>query len=161
MTAEILRLQLSYTTWASQRLVKAAAELTPEDLRRDFGTADKSVLGTLVHVMAADRIWLARVLGEPPAAFTTEEDFQLAALEDRWPAVQNGWSKWSMNVDDDQVRNILRYKDTKGREWAQPLWQVVLHVVNHATHHRGQVSGFLRTMGIRPPSLDLTTYYRG
>ena len=160
MTSEILRLQLSYTTWASQRLVKAAAELTPEDLRRDFGTADKSVLGTLVHVKAADRIWLARVLGEPPAAFTTEEDFQLAALENLWPPVQNGWSKWSVSVDDDQVRNILRYKDTKGREWTQPLWQIVLHVVNHATHHRGQVSGFLRAMGVRPPSLDLTTYYR-
>ena len=160
MTAEIMRLQLSYTTWASQRLVKAAADLSDADLQRDFGAAHKSVLGTLVHVMAADRIWLARVLGEPPAAFTTEEDFHVAALVNRWPAVQNGWSKWSMSVDDDQVRNILRYKDMKGREWAQPLWQIVLHVVNHGSHHRGQVSGFLRAMGNQPPSLDLTTYYR-
>ena len=39
-------------------------------------------------------------------------------------------------------------------------WQIVTHVVNHGTHHRGQVSGFLRTMGHTPPPLDLSFYYR-
>jgi len=41
-----------------------------------------------------------------------------------------------------------------------PLWQILLHVVNHATHHRGQVSGFLRAMGHTPPPLDLIAFYR-
>jgi len=42
----------------------------------------------------------------------------------------------------------------------QPLWQVVLHAVNHGTHHRGQVSGFLRTLGHTPPVTDLSHFYR-
>jgi uncharacterized damage-inducible protein DinB len=48
----------------------------------------------------------------------------------------------------------------RGRTWTQPIWQLVLHVVNHGTHHRGQVSGFLRTMGRVPPVLDLVAFYR-
>jgi uncharacterized damage-inducible protein DinB len=40
------------------------------------------------------------------------------------------------------------------------LWKIVLHVVNHGTHHRGQASGFLRAMGHVPPPLDLIAYYR-
>jgi uncharacterized damage-inducible protein DinB len=42
----------------------------------------------------------------------------------------------------------------------EPDWKLVFHVVNHATHHRGQVAGFLRTMGRVPPPLDLIAYYR-
>jgi uncharacterized damage-inducible protein DinB len=48
----------------------------------------------------------------------------------------------------------------KGRPWKQPLWQLVLHVVNHGTHHRGQVSGFLRSLGHTPPILDPIYFYR-
>jgi uncharacterized damage-inducible protein DinB len=48
----------------------------------------------------------------------------------------------------------------KGTPWKQPLWKLVLHVVNHGTHHRSQVSGFLRTLGHAPPPLDLVYFYR-
>ena len=54
----------------------------------------------------------------------------------------------------------LAYRDLKGRAYEQPLWQLILHVVNHGTHHRGQVSGFLRSLGHVPPPLDLVAYYR-
>src|ERR1039458_4735436 len=59
--AEVLRSHIGYTAWASGLLVEAADGLTGEEPTRDFGTADKSVLGTLVHVFAADRLWLARL----------------------------------------------------------------------------------------------------
>ena len=53
----------------------------------------------------------------------------------------------------------ISYKDMRGNPWRQPLGQLVLHVVNHGTHHRGQVAGFMRTMGHIPPKLDLVHYY--
>jgi uncharacterized damage-inducible protein DinB len=65
MAPDTLLAHLDYTAWASRRLVDAAAQLTPEELTRDFETSDHSVLGTLVHVFAADRIWLSRVTGSP------------------------------------------------------------------------------------------------
>jgi uncharacterized damage-inducible protein DinB len=48
----------------------------------------------------------------------------------------------------------------RGNPWTQPLWEIVLHVVNHGTHHRGQAAGFLRSLGHTPPKLDLIFYYR-
>jgi uncharacterized damage-inducible protein DinB len=159
VSAEVLRDHLTYTAWASRRLVEAAAQLSPEERARDFQTADHNVLGTLAHVFAADRIWLARVLNTPPATFITEADHSLSVLQNDWPALLERWQEWARGLTDESAQTMVEY-NRQGTMYRQPAWQVVLHVVNHGTHHRGQVSGFLRTMGHTPPPLDLIAYYR-
>ena len=64
------------------------------------------------------------------------------------------------SLSDEAAMAHLSYVDLKGRQWQQALWQIVLHVVNHGTHHRGAVSGFIRSMGHTPPVLDLIAFYR-
>jgi uncharacterized damage-inducible protein DinB len=146
---------------ASSRLVAAASTLSPQELMRDFGTADHSVLGTLVHVYAGDRIWLGRIEGNPPARFIVpEQDMHLAVLQNDGPALLGRWKQWSAALTEDSIHKEIPYKDTKGNAYVTPAWQIVLHVVNHGTHHRGQVSGFLRAMGHIPPPLDLRVYYQ-
>ncbi|MGA7560777.1 MAG: DinB family protein [Terriglobales bacterium] len=158
---DVLRNHLNYTAWASSRLVEAASALNPQELMRDFATADHNVLGTLVHVYAADRIWLGRIEGNPPARFLDlEQDMQLGVLRREWPALLERWKQWGALLTEDSIDRNVSYKSTKGDAFVTPTWQIVLHVVNHATHHRGQVSGFLRAMGHVPPSLELTAFYR-
>lgn len=161
LSAELLRHHIEYTTWANRRLLEAAAALSPEEWSRDFGTADKSVAGTLAHIFAAERIWLARVerrLFEGP--FLTESSLRIETLRREWPEVQAAWRRWAEPLRDEDPSTVLVYSDLRGRQWRQPLWQVVLHVVNHSTHHRGQVSGFLRAMGHKPPALDFIAFVR-
>ena len=158
--ADTLRTHLDYTTWATARLLESAAKLSPEELTRDFGTADKSVVGTLAHVFAADRVWVARVQGKPPAKFITDEDRDLELMRREWPEVLQAWQQWAAQLRDQNVVEVASYHDLKGNAWTTPWWKIVLHVVNHGTHHRGQVSGFMRTMGHQPPPLDLIAYYR-
>ena len=161
MTVDVLRNHLNYTAWASRRLVDAAEKLSPEELMRDFGTADRNVLGTLVHVYAADRVWLGRIEGNPPARFMVpEQDMHLEVLRRDWPVLLERWKQWAAGLSEEFIHGEVSYKDTKGNSYVTPLWQTVLHVVNHGTHHRGQASGFLRAMGHTPPPLDLIAYYR-
>lgn len=162
MTGDALRTHLDYTSWASRRITEAAHSLTAEELVRDFGTADRNFLGTLSHVYAADRIWLARVRGTPsPPLIVPESEKQLQVLEEQWPALMMEWKEWASALTEDSVGQTLAYRDLKGNSWKSPVWQIVLHVVNHATHHRGQAAGFVRAMGHVPPALDLMAYYRG
>ncbi len=161
VSKEVLRLHLDYTRWATNRLLDAAAKLTPEELTRDFGTADKSVLGTLVHVFAGDRVWIGRIHGNPPSKFVDpERDMQLSVLQTEWPAVLDQWTAWLSSVEDAGIAAKISYKDLKGNAYQTEAWKIVLHVVNHGTHHRGQVAGFLRAMGYTPQPLDLIAYYR-
>jgi uncharacterized damage-inducible protein DinB len=161
ITVDILRHHLSYTAWASSRLVDAASALSPEELVKDFATADRNVLGTLVHVFAADRVWLGRIEGNPPARFMVpEQDMHLKVLRTDWPALNERWKQWAALLTEDSILKDISYKDTKGNAYVTPTWQIVLHVANQGTHHRGQASGFLRAMGHVPPPLDLIAYYR-
>ena len=160
VSAEALRLHIDYTAWASARLLDAAGALTAEELTRDFQTADKSVLDTMAHVFAADRIWLSRLQGAPRATFIDPQDRQLSALQQEWPALLDRWKEYVAGIDDEQARMQISYNDLKGNPHSQPLWQILLHVVNHGTHHRGQAAGFIRAMGHKPPVLDLIAFYR-
>jgi len=155
-----LRSHLDYTAWASRRLVDAAAALTPDELHRDFKTANHSILETLVHIFAGDRVWLARLSGAPIPAFVTDADRSLAVLEREWPPLQERWKEWAAGLTDEMALKELSYFDLKGRSWTQPVWELVLHVVNHGTHHRGQVAGFLRSLGYTPPPIDLVVFCR-
>jgi uncharacterized damage-inducible protein DinB len=160
VSADTLRLHLDYHAWASRRLLDTADKLTPAELSRDFKTSDKNVLETLAHIFGADRIWLARVKGESPTTLLAPEDRHLGVLIEQWPAIQQRWKEWAAPLSDQNVQARIPYRDLKGNAWEQPLWQILLHVVNHGTHHRGQVSGFLRAMGHNPQPLDLIAFYR-
>jgi uncharacterized damage-inducible protein DinB len=161
ISADLLRIHLDYTAWASARLVNAAGLLNPEELTRDFGTADRSVLGTLAHVYAADRVWLGQIEGNQPERFLDpERDVRLSVLQNDWPVLLERWKRWAATLDDGSVQTkVVCRNRTRGWEREIPVWQIVLHVVNHGAHHRGQVAGFLRGMGHTPPVLDLMAYY--
>jgi uncharacterized damage-inducible protein DinB len=161
LSASAVRHQISYTTWATTRLLNAVADLSAEELGRNFGTADKSVLGTLVHIYRAERIWLARIQqGSPATPWAQPEDEQMSTLATEWPSLHARWKSWANDLSDPEVDRLVEYSDLRGNPSAEPVWQLVLHVVNHSTHHRGQVSGFLRALGKSPPQLDLIRFVR-
>src|SRR5262245_34288686 len=120
ISADTVRTHLAYTTWAANRLLEAASQLTPEELTRDFGTADKSVMGTLAHVFAADRIWISRVKGRPPVKFITPEERDLGVLQREWPKVLAEWKEWAAGVTDDALSTICAYQDTRGNSYSSP-----------------------------------------
>src|SRR5580704_8758110 len=93
-----LRTHIDYSAWASQRLVDAASQLSADQLSRDFGTADGSILGTLVHLYAADRLWLSRLQGAPHPGFVTDADRHLAVLQNDWPVLYGRWKDWALGI---------------------------------------------------------------
>lgn len=160
VSKDSLLAHLDYSAWASQRLVHAAAQIPADHFTHDFQTADRSILGTLVHLYRADKLWLARMHRNADSFSRPDSDFQLSTLQNQWPEVYAGWRQYIAGLGDEQVLESVGYLDLKGNAWSTPVYQIVLHLVNHATHHRGQVSGFLRTLGHTPPVLDLIAYYR-
>jgi uncharacterized damage-inducible protein DinB len=161
VSLEVLQHHVDYNNWATRRLLNAASGMSQDELSHDFGTADKTILGTLAHLYAAEGNWLARMReGTAAIQHRTTEDNQLESLLPKWTEVQNGWKTWVGQLPPEAPNQVMEYYDLQGRKWAQPLWQILLHVVNHSTHHRGQVSGFIRALGKTPPPLDFILFVR-
>jgi uncharacterized damage-inducible protein DinB len=153
MSPDDLRLHLAYSGWASGKLLQSVLALNEEDQRRDVGCSHKSLLGTLEHVFRGDRIWFVRTVD--PRAEEIEGPLDIA-----WPKLQKRWEGWASGLSHQDILRSIEYKAMNGDPHRTPIWQVVMHVVNHATLHRGQVMAMLRQLNVQPPQTDLITYYR-
>jgi uncharacterized damage-inducible protein DinB len=153
MTPEEIRLHISYSSWASRKLFDVALALPEEQQRREFDVSHKSLMGTLEHIFFADRIWFARTVD--PSVLQSEETLSIA-----WPLLHKRWEDWADALTSEEIVRIVAYKDLKGNPHSTPVWQIALHVVNHATLHRGQAMSLLRQLGVAPPPTDLIFYYR-
>ncbi len=160
VTLDVLKTHIAYTAWASAQLVDAASALSENDLQHDFDTADRIIPGTLLHILRSDRTWLTRLQGHPSPATPSGSPADLQTLRTEWPRIHQDWKLLVDELTDDQIDPPFSYSDSKGNAYSQPLWQLILHVVNHGAHHRGQVSGFIRALGHIPPPLDLVFFYR-
>jgi uncharacterized damage-inducible protein DinB len=160
VSVDTLRTHIDYTVWASRRLLDAAASLSPEELTRDFGTADRSVVGTLLHTYGADLVWIERMYGTSLTSRPYGDNASIAILQAEWPRVWDRWQKYASALTEATAEAEIAYSTFKGVPYRTPVWQIVLHVVNHGSHHRGQAAGFIRSLGKLPPVLDLIEYYR-
>lgn len=153
MTREEISLHFSYSGWASRKLLDAALALPEDHQHREFNISHKSLMGTLEHIFFADRIWFSRVVD--PKVLKSEDPWVV-----QWPEIQRRWENWAAALTHQDLKRIIDYKDLKGNPHSTPLWQIPLHVVNHATLHRGQAMSLLRQLGVAPPPTDLIFYYR-
>jgi uncharacterized damage-inducible protein DinB len=149
---------LEYHHWATNLIINAAKALTPEQFTRDLGSSFPSVRDTLVHVFTADRAWLGRLEGQSPPRANASDYADLASLLEVWEPVLQRWPVLVASLVDPE--QVIEYKSFAGDPFTNPLGQIVRHVVNHGTYHRGQVATMLRQLGAQAVSSDLISFYR-
>ena len=156
----------TYTEWANDLAIDAAAKLPEESLHRDVGISHKSIFGTLVHMAGAEWIWVERWHGYSPtkaeawSRWSTESCAQLATLKKHWAELVNRRTQYVSQLDNSRLAAELHFKLLSGDPSSMPLVHQMQHVVNHATMHRGQVVGMIRQLGLEPPATDLIFYLR-
>ncbi|MDP9119936.1 MAG: DinB family protein [Acidobacteriota bacterium] len=158
--AATVRQLLLYTLWADRVCLQAVSQVREEDMTREAGTSFGSLLGTLAHVLGSQRLWLCRFEGKPaesapsPAGYPDRETLQAAWME---TAAELGFFLAALTPA--QVASQITWTSTEGVTRTRPLWQLILHLVNHSTYHRGQAVSLLRQLGYAPPATDLLHFF--
>jgi len=164
ISGQALLYLVDYSVWADQQLLSACTVLTPEEQSLDLGSSHIGVSGTLRHIYDSERFWLSQFRkGElvPLAEFANPRRFppappepNLNNLQQRWREVWEGLHNYVEILPEAEFALELHAID-----WSIPRWKLLLHVVNHATLHRGQVMGMLRQLGKQPPTNDIFIGY--
>jgi uncharacterized damage-inducible protein DinB len=159
MTVEHIRTLYAYNVWANQRIRATAGPLTPEQFLAPRGPDGASMRDALVHTLSAQWIWLSRWKGDSPSAMLAAADFaDRDAVAARWEAHDRELLAFVAGLDDARLARTVHYVNTRGKPFAFPLWQLMLHQANHATQHRSEVALWLSALGHSPGDLDLIAY---
>jgi uncharacterized damage-inducible protein DinB len=162
MSAPTLRAQAllmaRYNLWATRRLLDAVAALDDADCRRDVGLFFRSVHGTLNHLLVAEHaLWFRRFAegASPTVTLDAELEPDRARLGERLLAGAGAWLPLIEAWSDERFTGVLAYRRMAGPPASPPFATALLHVFNHGTHHRGQISAGLTMLGRPGPVLDL------
>ncbi len=161
MNLEDVRTLYDYNAWANHRVLGACAAVSPGDFTRDLASSFPSLRDTLAHLYGAEWVWLERWHGRTPTALPSGVDFpDLETTARRMAEVDRNLIDYVASLRAGDLERVLEIKTTAGVPFAQPLWQMLQHVANHSTYHRGQVTTLLRQLGAKAVSTDLIGFYR-
>ncbi|QPC87331.1 damage-inducible protein DinB [Mesorhizobium sp. NBSH29] len=153
----------AYNQWANQRIYAAAGRLSDEEFERDTGAFFHSMMGTLNHILVADRVWMKRFTGEgeAPATLNTilHADFTSLNVARNYEDVRI--CDWIESLDQNGLTGRFTYMTvTDMRTISQRLAPALAHFFNHQTHHRGQAHTILTALGKPSEQLDLIAFQR-
>lgn len=161
MTLQEITDLLEYNLWANNRLFEAAAQMPAEQYYRDLKSSHGGIHGTFVHIVGAQKVWLARWLGSPDTSMVRAEDVtSLIDLIALWEQISSETAKFLQQFTDEKLHDTMTITTSNGKRFTHTYQQMLQHLVNHSSIHRGQVSAMMRQLGIRPPATDLIGYYR-
>ena len=149
-----------YNKWQNANLYGAADSRSDAARREDRGAFFRSIHGTLSHILWADHVWLSRFTArEKPSTPQAESGGYVAdwaELKDRRDSTDGELARWAASLTPEDISGEYRwFSGGEGREMAMPMAQIVSHVFNHQTHHRGQVHAMLTAAGATPGATDL------
>jgi uncharacterized damage-inducible protein DinB len=153
----------AYNAWANGQIYDAAAELTDAEFSRDVGAFFGSMMGTLNHLLAADRIWMKRFTteGEAPKALDAIIHPNFDPLRLAREAEDQRILEWVSSLSEKALAGRFTYMTvTDLRTVSQRLAPALDHFFNHQTHHRGHAHMILSVLGKSPPVLDLVYFQR-
>jgi len=155
--ARVLSIQAHANRLANRRLQASLAGLSTSDLHAKRTSFFPTLIGTLNHLLAVDRYYIAALYGEPDmeAQYRRyaphDELAPYAAAQD---ASDNKLIAFCDKLDDAGANAIVDMLHGDGPTKSDLACLVLEHLFMHQTHHRGQVHAMLAGTQVKPPQLD-------
>jgi uncharacterized damage-inducible protein DinB len=157
-----IQLLTRYKAWADDLFLSAISEIPASELTAPRPIVFGSLLRTLNHSYAMDHVWQSHLLGKAHGLTTRNPehcpgiaDLAIAQREiDRW------YAAYADSTPDEELGEIVEFEFIGGGRGAMSRRDILLHVVNHTTYHRGHAADILYSLGVPPPTTDLPVFLR-
>lgn len=160
---EVLKQYAAYNIWASQRIMDVILALPQEKQQAEVVSSFPTLYKTVLHMLDAESIWWQRMklqerIVVPSENFTgTMQELVSTLLHQA-----KQWEEWIGSTPESSFDHVFQYYNRKKEHFKMPLYQMLHHVFNHGTYHRGQLVTMLRQLGVEKlPSTDFHTWVMG
>ncbi len=159
---QVLQQCAAYTIWANQQIFDCIAKLESEKINQNIVSSFPSIQKTILHMWDAEAIWWQRLklverLTIPSEGFLGNFAVLLKQVNQQslW------WKEWVDNATETQLDHVFAFRNTKREEFKQPVYEMLFHLFNHGTYHRGQLVTMLRQLGVdKIPQTDFVVFRR-
>jgi uncharacterized damage-inducible protein DinB len=159
---EILQQLTAYNIWANALLMEVLKRLHGELHQKEIPSSFNSLQKTVLHMWNAESIWWQRMklqerITGPMESFNGKMQDAIEGL-----TLQNKqWNEWINKAQEHHLQHVFQYQNFKGEQFKQPIYQMLLHLFNHGTYHRGQIVNMLRQLGVEKiPQTDFIVWSR-
>jgi len=180
VNVEDIQTLYAYNRWANERLFVALEKTSEHQFTAQVQSSFPSIRETVLHILFAEWLWLKRWQGNSPRSTLANPDASLATWDTLSPggkptvkelstvrmlksfadSIDKERQEFLDGIDENRLHANLQYTDMAGKPFVLPLVQLMQHVVNHGTYHRGQVTTMLRQVGAEAASLDMLFFFR-
>jgi len=156
--ADILDL-FRYNAWANERITSSVIRLPLESITQDLGGSFPTVRDTFAHIVSAEWIWLQRWRGiNLTSAPEWVKSADLSLLVEQHREVEAKRSAYLMGLTESDLGSTCSFTLLSGKASSYTLRDLLVHVANHSTYHRGQIAAMLRRLGAPALSTDFLIY---
>jgi uncharacterized damage-inducible protein DinB len=161
MNKQDIQLLYKYNSWANKRILNAAAQVTEEEFLAPASYPHGGLRSTLTHTLFAEWIWRTRWQGESPTMRINPADFPtFDALRTRWHKEEMALNAFLDDLTNEKLNSVFHFRNTRGDEFENILWQAMVHVINHGTQHRGEAAVMLTEFNHSPGDTDFMVFLR-
>ena len=158
---EYLNTLYTYNFWANKLIINWLEPVSETDWDKPIGGSFGSLSNTVLHLVAAEKIWDERIHEDVQPFLSQNFNGTKTELMQLWSTISGKLLDTVKNLAAEVIDKNLDYNNVKGEPFTFKYWEVLTHVANHSTYHRGQIVADLRTLGYNAGSTDLISYYRG
>jgi uncharacterized damage-inducible protein DinB len=162
ITTRTARMLTRYNAWADRMIFDAVAALPEGEAGKERKSLFKNIIHTLNHNCVIDLIWQAHLEGREHGytARNTPDHPPLDQLRRQQQAVDDWYIAWSDALSDAALDEKVNFTLIGGNQGVMTRGEILLHVVNHTTYHRGFVADLFYQVPARPPTTDLPVFLR-
>jgi uncharacterized damage-inducible protein DinB len=147
---QLLQQYAAYNLWANKRITETAQQLPDELINKEIVSSFPSVYKTLLHLMEVENIWWERLklnahADIPDEIFTGN----FSDVTDKLLQLSLQWSDWVQQANDNDIATVFAYRNSMKQDFDQPVFEMLVHLFNHQTFHRGQLMTMFRQLGVQ------------
>lgn len=139
-----------YNQWMNRRLYAICAEISDQERKHDRGAFFKSIHGTLNHLLYGDRAWIGRFTNHPFSITVASHELysEFTELRQERELTDGAIVQWASGLTQAWLEQPFEYTSNVDQQTRiLPTWLLVMHLFNHQTHHRGQLTTLLSQLG--------------